>query len=394
MSDQRSETPQDSILIVDDAPANLHLLSEMLSKRGYGVRAVTGGERALASVRTDPPNLVLLDIRMPGMNGYEVCRHLQADPRTRHIPVIFLSALDELHDKVQAFAVGGVDYVTKPFQGEEVLARVETHLALRKLQNQLREANRKLRDTNRRMARELALAGKVQASFLPREPAAIPGWQIAAALKPARQTSGDFYDLISLPDGRLGLLIADVVDKGVAAALFMALSWILIRTYAAEHPTHPELVLSAVNHRVLAETDTDQFVTVFYGILDPAVGTLTYCNAGHPPPLLLGAQYGDVAQPLSKTGMALGVVETETWEQATVRLDPGDVLVLYSDGITDAENQQETSFGYERLKTTVLADLRRPAQEIQDSLLTEIKQFVGEAIQSDDITVMVVVRDS
>jgi sigma-B regulation protein RsbU (phosphoserine phosphatase) len=394
MSDQRSETPQDSILIVDDAPANLHLLSEMLSKRGYGVRAVTGGQRALASVRADPPHLILLDIRMPGMDGYEVCTHLKADPRTRHIPVIFLSALDELHDKVQAFAVGGVDYVTKPFQGEEVLARVKTHLALRKLQNQLREANSELRDANRRMARELALAGKVQASFLPGEPAAIPGWQIVATLKPARQTSGDFYDLISLPDGRLGLLIADVVDKGVAAALFMALSWILIRTYAVEYPTHPELVLSAVNHRVLAETDTEQFVTVFYGILDPAEGTLTYCNAGHPPPLLLGAQHDHEAQPLSKTGMALGVVETETWEQATVRLDPGDVLVLYSDGVTDAENQQEASFGYERLKTTVLAALRRSAQEIQNSLLTEIKRFVGEAIQSDDITVMVVVRDS
>ena len=394
MSDLRSEAPQDNILIVDDAPANLRLLSEMLSKRGYGVRAVTSGERALASVRTDPPNLILLDIRMPGMNGYEVCKHLKADPPTRHIPVIFLSALNELQDKVQAFAVGGVDYVTKPFQGEEVLARVETHLALRKLQNQLREANRQLRDTNRRMARELALAGKVQASFLPREPAAIPGWQIAAALKPARQTSGDFYDLIPLPHGRLGLLIADVVDKGVAAALFMALSWILIRTYAVEHPTHPELVLSAVNHRLLAETDTDQFVTVFYGILDPAVGTLTYCNAGHPPPLLLGAQYGDTAQPLSRTGMALGVVETEIWEQTTVHLGPGDVLVLYSDGVTDAEDQQEASFGYERLKTTALADLSRSAQEIQDSLLAEIKQFVGEAIQSDDITVMVVVRDS
>jgi sigma-B regulation protein RsbU (phosphoserine phosphatase) len=387
MNSQRTEPVNESILIVDDTPLNLRLLSQMLSEQGYGVRAVTSGERALASVRAAPPDLILLDIKMPGMNGYEVCEHLKADPQTRNIPIIFISALDEIQDKVQAFAVGGVDYITKPFQLEEVLARVQTHLALRKLQKQLRDANRK-------MERELALAGKVQASFLPSDLPAAAGWQIAAALKPARQTSGDFYDAISLPDGRLGLLVADVVDKGVGAALFMALSWILVRTYALEHPTRPELVLSAVNHRILTETDTGQFVTIFYGILDPATGTLTYCNAGHPPPFLFGAEHGDVARPLSRTGMALGVVETVTWEQATVQLGAGDVLVLYSDGVADAENEQEAFFGRERLEASVRANLGHSAQEIQDALLTEIEEFAGEALQFDDVTLMVVVRDS
>jgi len=387
MSNQSIQAVQESILVVDDTPANLRLLSQMLSEQGYGVRAVTSGARALASVQAAPPDLILLDIKMPGMNGYNVCKHLKADPNTRHIPIIFISALDEIQGKVQAFAVGGVDYITKPFQFEEVLARVETHLALRRLQEQLRDANRILQ-------RELALAGKVQASFLPSELPVPAGWQIVAALKPASQTSGDFYDAISLPEGRLGLLVADVVDKGAGAALFMALSWILIRTYALEHPTQPELVLSTVNHRVLVETQTDQFVTVFYGILDPAAGTLTYCNAGHPPPYLFGPRHGAVARPLNKTGMALGAIETATWEQATVQIDPRDVLVLYSDGITDAENRQRVSFGHERLKATVRASLGRSAQEIQNALLIEIEQFVSEAIQFDDVTLMVVVRDT
>ncbi len=391
---ERPTLPQDSILIVDDAPANLRLLSQMLAERGYHVRAATSGERALASVRAAPPDLILLDLRMPGLNGYEVCQLLKADRHTRDIPVLFISALDETRDKVQAFAVGGVDYITKPFQAEEVLARVETHLALRKLQNQLLDANRKLTDANRRMERELALAGKVQASFLPRELSLPPGWQIAAALKPARQTSGDFYDLIPLPGGRLGLLIADVVDKGVGAALFMALGWILIRTYALEHPAQPDLVLQAVNRRVLAEADTGQFVTIFYGILDPALGTLTYSNAGHPPPLLFRARSGAVAGLLGRTGMALGVVDTETWEQATVELGPGDLLLLYSDGITDAQNEQGASFGPERMEASARANLGRSAQEIQDGLLAEIRTFTGEAIQSDDVTLMVLLRDS
>jgi sigma-B regulation protein RsbU (phosphoserine phosphatase) len=385
---------KESILIVDDAPANLRLLSQMLSKRGYGVRAATSGKRALASVRKAPPDLILLDIKMPSMDGYEVCRRLKADPSTRNIPVIFISALDEIQDKVQAFATGGVDYVTKPFQIEEVMARAETHLALRRLQKQLRDANLQLQEANIRLERELVLAGKVQASFLPDELPAIDGWQLAAALKPARQTSGDYYDLISLPNGYLGLLVADVVDKGVGAALFMALSWILVRTYAVEHPTRPDLVLNAVNRRVLAETDTGQFVTVFYGILDPTTGALTYCNAGHPPPLLYDAQNRGEIRLLSRTGMALGVVDTEPWARATVQIDPGDVLVLYSDGITDAENEKGASFGAQSLQAAVQASLGSPAHEIKKALVAEIEAFVGGAIQFDDVTLMIITRDA
>jgi sigma-B regulation protein RsbU (phosphoserine phosphatase) len=386
MSDQRTEAVLENILIVDDTPANLRLLSQMLAERGYGVRAVTSGARALASASAAPPDLILLDIKMPGLNGYEVCEQLKANPLTRDIPVIFISALDEIQDKVQAFAVGGVDYITKPFQFKEVLARTETHLSLQRLQKQLRDANMK-------MEQELALAGKVQSSFLPDDLPALPGWQMAAALNPARQTSGDFYDLISLPDGRLGLVVADVVDKGVGAALFMTLSWILIRSYAMEHPAEPQRVLRAVNDRILAEIATGQFVTVFYGILDPATGALAYCNAGHPPPYLYSAQSADPAQTLTRTGMALGVTDSETWEQATAQISPGDTLVLYSDGVTDAENVEGASFGHERLRAKAGACLGSSAGEALDALTVAIQGFAGEAEQSDDVTLMVVTRE-
>ncbi len=323
---------------------------------------------------------------MPGLNGYEVCEQLKADPLTRNIPVIFISALDEIQDKVQAFAVGGVDYITKPFQFREVLARTETHLSLRRLEKQLRDANSK-------MEQELALAGKVQSSFLPGDLPMPTGWQMAAALKPARQTSGDFYDLVSLADGRIGLVVADVVDKGVGAALFMTLSWILLRSYAMEYPAEPQRVLRAVNDRILSEIDTGQFVTVFYGILDPATGALAYCNAGHPPPYLYSAQAGETARPLPRTGMALGVTDSETWEQAEAQIDAGDALVLYSDGVTDAENAEGVPFGQERLRARVKASLGRPVSEILDSLLAAVQEHAAEAVQSDDVTLMVVTRD-
>jgi serine phosphatase RsbU (regulator of sigma subunit) len=241
---------------------------------------------------------------------------------------------------------------------------------------------------------EMAVAGKIQASFLPDELPHIPGWQLAATLKPARETSGDFYDVIPLPNSQVGILIADVADKGTGAALYMALSRTLIRTYAPQYHSRPDYVLKIANRRILTDTRADLFVTVFYGIIDTITGTLTYCNAGHNPPYLFSAQNNNEAQKLTKTGMALGVIEDTAWEQRTIQLAPDDLLVLYTDGVTDAENGQGTAFGEDRLREIVQANLERPAQDMQDTLMTEIHNFVGDAPQFDDITLMIVVRNS
>jgi sigma-B regulation protein RsbU (phosphoserine phosphatase) len=388
MSNNATDTPKADLLIVDDKPANLRLLAAMLTEQGYKVRSAINGPLALTATRAAPPDMVLLDINMPEMNGYEVCERLKADEATRDIPIIFISALDETADKVKAFAVGGLDYITKPFQLEEVLARVETHLALRRLQ-------KRLQDANRRFAEELALAGEIQASFLPSEVPDIPGWQFAAMLKPARETSGDFYDLIPLPRGRFGILVADVTDKGTAAALYMALSCTLVRTYAPEYDSQPELMFDAVHRRILTDTNTKQFVTVFYGVLDPATGMLTYANAGHNPPYLLSSRDGSQVRELENTGLPLGLrmFKDLTWECQDVQLASGDVLVLYSDGVVEAQDREEELFEEERLIEVAQANLGCSAQEIQDAILTEVHGFTGDAPQHDDLTLLVVVRE-
>jgi NarL family two-component system response regulator LiaR len=245
-----------------------------------------------------------------------------------------------------------------------------------------------------KVGQELALAGEIQASFLPDTLPYVPGWQLTATLEPARETSGDFYDLIPLPNGRLGILVADVTDKGMGAALYMALSRTLIRTYAAEYDTKPELTLSAVNRRILIDTHTDLFVTVFYGILDPISGMLTYCNAGHNPPYLLNGPNRDLVQELARTGIPLGIFDDMTWQQGTAQILPGDVLVLYTDGVTEAQDQKEMLFGQERLLEIAQANLERSAQDIQKSLIQGVHEFVGDVPQFDDITVMVLARDS
>jgi sigma-B regulation protein RsbU (phosphoserine phosphatase) len=382
----RSEPQKGNILIVDDTPANLRLLSQILIEQGYHVRPVPDGRLALAAVDAEQPDLILLDIRMPEMNGFEVCECLKANARNCNIPVIFISALDAVYDKVKAFGVGGADYITKPFQVDEVLARVETHMALQRLQKQLQAANIK-------MIQELALAGEIQASFLPQKLPTPPGWQLTASLIPARETSGDFYDFISLPEGRVGIVVADVCDKGAGAALYMALSWTLIRTYALEYPSQPERVLYDVNRRITEDTNANRFVTVFYGILTPESGMLVYSNAGHCPPLLIRNNDSSSIGKLSNTGIPLGIFGEVTWKQEISQINPGQVLALYSDGITEAENQEGVFLGEDRLVHSLKSNLGHTAQEIHDAVLSDTQKFVGEAAQSDDIALVVLIRD-
>ncbi len=212
-------------------------------------------------------------------------------------------------------------------------------------------------------------------------------------LDPVEETSGDFFDLIPLSDERLGIVIADVADKGVGPALYMALSRTLIRTFAIELESQPEIVFFAANERILNDTSANLFVTAFYGILDLKSGQLTYCNAGHNPPFLISSQGGDGIHPLESSGMPIGIERGATWTQKTVQLTPGDVLLLYTDGIPEAQNEEGKLFGEHPLASTAQANLGRTAEQIQKAILTEVYEFVGNAPQSDDITLIVLIRN-
>ncbi len=248
---------------------------------------------------------------------------------------------------------------------------------------------------------ELEFARRIQMGFLPDVLPQLPGWQLAASLEPARQMSGDFYDVIPLPTGKLGLLVADVADKGVGPALYMALSRTLLRTFATQFENDPARVFEAANERLLQDALESMFVTVFYGILDPHAATLTYANAGHNPPLLL--RLTDKTTPeelssnvetwLSRTGTALGVMEGLTWESKTISLARGDLLVLYTDGVTEAPNGENILFGEERLLHIVRSQAGQSAKEIHAAILASIRAFVGDAPQFDDITLATLKRE-
>lgn len=245
----------------------------------------------------------------------------------------------------------------------------------------------------RRMLEEMASAGRIQEGLLPKTLPELPGWQFAALLDPARQTSGDFYEFIQLPDGRLGIAIADVADKGAGAALFMAMTHSLLRTYAGSYPEQPDSVIAEINRRMLADTSVALFVTVFYGILEPTSGKLVYCNAGHNPPCLLRSN-ASRQELLSRTGIALGIFEEAAWEARTITLEPGDLLVMYTDGVVDAQNPAGDQYGDEKLQGIIDETRLLPAGELLGILAEDIHKHTGAAEQTDDITIVVLRRNS
>ena len=245
---------------------------------------------------------------------------------------------------------------------------------------------------NERMARELEVAGRIQATFLPAATPQVSGWQIEAVLIPARQTSGDFYDFFALGNGRIGLLVADVADKGTGAALYMALSRTLIRTFALQNPDQPELALQLANERILNDTMSDQFVTVFYGVIDQEKGLLTYCNAGHNPAYLISRDVGGV-QHMGQSGIPLGMFPDLTWQQRQVQIGAGDLLLLYTDGVTEAQDAVNELFSEQRLLETVAASESGTAQQITQDIVRAIQTFVSDAPQFDDITLVVALRE-
>ena len=390
-----------SILVVDDTPANLQVLTGMLKERGYKVRPVPGGKLALAAARRDPPDLILLDINMPEMNGYEACEQLKADEKLKGVPVIFISALTEPLDKVKAFATGGVDYLTKPFQMEELHARVETHLKLRRLQLELEETNLLLARTNGRMSRDLMAAAKIQRTFLPRASPKIPGLEFAWSYKPCDELAGDGLNIIPLGGGRVGAYIFDVSGHGVSSALLsVTLSRLLsppseassILTGDADvldglDVTRPAEVADLLNRLFPFDTATEQFATLMYGVVDAATGDFRCVSAGHPGPLHVPADGPPVI--LETPGFPIGLAN-EPYGERCVHLAAGDRLYLYSDGIPDAMNSRSEQFGDDRLLRALERARPQPLQDGIAFLLDEIARWQGGAKPQDDISILAI----
>jgi len=268
-----------TILIVDDTPTNLSVLVGILQGCGYRILVARNGQAALEIARRTRPDLMLLDVVMPGMNGFEVCSQLRREPATSETIVIFLSALGDVSDKVSGLELGAADYITKPYQSEEVLARVRGHLLRKQLERDLRISRDSLAD-------ELRGAGEMQRLLMPRTLPVNGGVSFAAHYQTSLHAGGDYYDVFSLNEGRVGVFVADVSGHGARAAIIMAMMRTLLHS-SEMLLEEPGQVLSSLNLHFAYLQETPLFATAIYSVIDPVAGSMRSACAGHTTPLPL-----------------------------------------------------------------------------------------------------------
>ena len=412
---------KNSVLVVDDNPENIDLLGSILHQ-DHKIKVALNGNKALKIAGSeDPPDIILLDIMMPDMDGYEVCRHLQADPKTRDIPIIFVTAKSDDSDETKGFEIGAVDYITKPFSPPIVRARIKTHLALKHNLEELQGAYKIIESQKERMEEELNIGRQIQNSFFPESLPHIDGWEIVAHFQAARQVSGDFYDAFILGGGGLSFVIADVCDKGVGAALFMGLFRSLIRAFSElhygmglpelldegvgdhshrnieaqqltdfNHPRALEIILSHTNNYIAStHSKANMFATLFWGIIEPESGMLSYINGGHESVAVVESK--GIRTTLEPTGPAVGMLPDMVFEAKRIEIYPGEFLVAFTDGITEARDAGGELYGEDKLMQL----LNLPAESAEDMLsriTTSLAAHTAGAEQSDDITMMVIRR--
>jgi sigma-B regulation protein RsbU (phosphoserine phosphatase) len=376
------ELSESRVLIVDDVRSNVQLLVEAL-KGDYRISVALDGETALKIVRESPPDIVLLDIVMPGLDGYEVLRRLREAPDTRELPVMFLSSLEEAADKVRGFELGANDYLTKPFEILEVKARVRSLLKAKAYADAVKAA----------LERDLAIAREIQMGVLPSDlPSCIEGTglEIHALLEPAQQVGGDLYLALRTAPDRVFVAAGDVSGKGIPASLFMVMTVTLLRTLAGANPS-PEAVLERLNDELAAQNPQQLFVTLACADFDLSAGRVTVANAGHPSPVLLSAD-GSARLPFPSTGLLVGLFPRAKYKSVSADFATGDSVIFYSDGVTEALDPAESEFGEEKLVSTLRAVPRATAKEIVDGLVSAVRDHAAGAPQSDDLTALAVRR--
>jgi serine phosphatase RsbU (regulator of sigma subunit) len=370
-----TERPTPSILVVDDSRLYRTLAFEYLTRAGFRVAEATSGEEGLVAAATVVPDLVLLDMSMPGIDGIETCRRLKASLPTQDVPVIFLSAAGDVEQVVAGFEAGASDYVTKPFRAAELLARVRTHIRLKQLQDERLHLYRQLEG-------ELARAGQVQAEMLALDPPVLSGFQLAARCVPARDVGGDFYSWSELTHGVLKLTVGDVMGKGMPAALLMATVRAAVRAVSQE--TSPATTVEQVARALQVDFErSGTFVTLFHAQLNEATRRLSYVDAGHGHVFV---RRGDgTREQLVGGGLPLGMFPDQDYREGSTLLESGDALIIYSDGLVDARSDG-------MVDGDVIADRLDGATCASEmvSRLVELAEVSGPP--PDDLTVVVLRR--
>ena len=371
-----NNSDSESILLVDDNPTNLQVLFQTLEGVGCKLLIAKNGTGALTIAGKAGPDLILLDIMMPDIDGYEVCRKLKADPATANIPVIFLSALGETEDKVKGLQLGAVDYITKPFQPDEVIARVNTHLTIHRLK-------REVESQKDQLEHELEVVSEVQRKLLPKKLPEIDGFKLAAHYETSRYSGGDYYDIIKLSETQWGFLIADAEGHSAPAAVLMAMTCALFRAYP-DPPDDPAAVLRYLNLH-LCKVAEPSFMTALYAIYDAVHHTMRIARAGQPLPMIYRSSENKAFEMDCPGVYPLGIEPYEIEIPVTeITLMPGDRFLIYTDGLSERFNAAGETYGEARLLEPLATENAAAPQDVVSAIMGDVDQFAGDHPADDD----------
>jgi len=380
---EKNDSAVESILLVDDNPTNLQVLFQTLEGIGCKLLVAKSGEQALVIAGRALPNLILLDIMMPGIDGYEVCRRLKSDGATEDIPVIFLSALGETEDKVKGFHLGAVDYITKPFQPAEVIARVNTHLTIHRLK-------REVENQKDQLEHELEVVSLVQRRLLPKSLPEIKGIKLAVHYETSRYAGGDYYDVIELADNRWGFLIADAEGHSAPAAVLMAMTCALFRAYPGS-PDQPDEVLKYLNAHLCKVADPS-FMTALYAVYDAGRKTVRVARAGHPLPMIYRLADKKAVELPCRGVYPMGIEPYDQEVPVTeTKLEEGDRFLVYTDGLSERFDAEGNVYGEERLLRILATDRTENPQEVIRAIMGDVQKFAGERPADDDQALLLAV---
>ncbi|MEJ2222627.1 MAG: SpoIIE family protein phosphatase [Desulfobacterales bacterium] len=370
-----NKNENEALLLVDDNPTNLQVLYQTLETTGCKLLVAKNGEAALAIAQKAAPDLILLDIMMPGIDGFEVCRRLKNNPDTANIPVIFLSALTDTKDKVQGLQLGAVDYVSKPFQPDEVIARVNTHLTIHRLKREVEQKKDALED-------ELKAASDVQRRLLPKKLPEIAGLKLASHYETSLYAGGDYYDIAQIADNQWGFLVTDAEGHSAPAAVMMAMTCALFRSYP-EPPAEPGELLYFLN-RHLCKVADPSFVTALYVVYDAESHHLKIARAGHPPPMIYRSAEKKAIEYTCGGVFPLGIDPYEQVPVTEAELQPGDRILMYTDGITERFSIDGETYGEERLLRQLEGDGNLQPEELLTAIMKDVDDFANGRPADDD----------
>jgi phosphoserine phosphatase RsbU/P len=370
------------ILIVDDSRTIVVLINSIL-KEDYDTVTASDGLQAIEVNNREKPDLILMDVEMPNMNGYEACKIIKEQNITSFIPIIFITSKGDLQSMKTGLKAGAEDYLTKPFESEELLARVQAVLRTKKLYNQLMEAYALI-------DRERDTIARIQKSLLCQELPKIPGFNFFADYQASAKASGDYYDFIRIDDDHLGVLVADVSGHGSPAAVIMAMMRVLLRSFLAKIHS-PKEVLETLNSTLCENQNSGHFITAFYGVIHLPSRKMTYASAGHNPPLLIEYETGSVQRLNTQKGFPLMIHCQNEIEEREIFMPANSKLICYTDGLTEARGRGTDMYGLKRLEQKSLEmGKSRNAQELGLLLKRSAEDFIQGYDFTDDFTLIIV----